>query len=208
MRLPVSAWAALGLCVVSLALGGALLLHARRSVPAAAAQVATATTPADLGFRCDDAYQGTNYAYAVAICRAVLDADPSDMLAHYWRGVAYRAWGRADEALQDFTTVANSGDSTRASAAIAISMVYFDRGDLRGALHALDSYSYLYDPNVTAAENVAVAYNNRCYAYMQLGELHRALHQCDESLKYGQVPDAIQKRRELLQRLGPAAANE
>lgn len=45
---------------------------------------------------------------------------------------------------------------------------------------------------------MAVAYNNRCYALMQLGELS----DCTASLKCGNIPDAYRKEFELTKRLG------
>ena len=49
---------------------------------------------------------------------------------------------------------------------------------------------------------MAISYNNRCYAYMQLNELKRALDDCTQSLKYGSIPDALRKQQELVKRLG------
>jgi hypothetical protein len=64
-----------------------------------------------------------------------------------------------------------------------------------------NKYQYLYDPDVTNKQDVEVGYNNRCYAYMQLGELKKALDDCTASLKYGSVPDAYRKQQELTRRL-------
>jgi hypothetical protein len=36
-------------------------------------------------------------------------------------------------------------------------------------------------------DDLAVAYNNRCFADMKLGELNKALEDCTMSLKYGQL---------------------
>jgi hypothetical protein len=49
---------------------------------------------------------------------------------------------------------------------------------------------------------MAVAYNNRCYAFMQLGQLKEALDDCRASLKYGSIPDAYRKLQQLVKRLG------
>jgi len=48
---------------------------------------------------------------------------------------------------------------------------------------------------------VAVSYNNRCYAYMELGELQKALDDCNASLANGSIPDAFKKKEELIARL-------
>jgi hypothetical protein len=64
----------------------------------------------------------------------------------------------------------------------------------------LNKYKYLYDPATDSRDDIAVSYNNRCYAYMQLGELHEALDDCTASLKYGSLPDAYPKQQELIKR--------
>lgn len=122
--------------------------------------------------------------------------------AWYWRGAAYRDSGKLDDALQDFTTVADSEGYFASWAAIDMSMIYFNRHDDQGALNVLNKYTFLYDPNRKDKSGVAVAYNNRCYAYMQLGELKKALDDCTQSLKYGSIPDAFRKQQELVKRLG------
>jgi hypothetical protein len=82
-------------------------------------------------------------------------------------------------------------------------MIYFDRGDDRSALDVLNKYEFLYDPSRTERSQVAVAYNNRCYAYMQLGVLKKALDDCTHSLQFGSIPDAFRKQQELVKRLSP-----
>jgi hypothetical protein len=99
------------------------------------------------------------------------------------------------------TTVAESENDFRNSTAIDLSMIYFDRKDNRSALDVLNRYTYLYDPDTDTKDNIAVSHNNRCYAYMQLGELKKALADCTASLKYGSLPDAIRKEQELMKRL-------
>ena len=103
--------------------------------------------------------------------------------------------------MRDFKAVADSQDSYRASAALDVSMIYFNRKDVPGGLAALNEYPYLFDPELTSKQNVAVAYNNRCYAHMELGELLKALEDCKASLKYGNLPDAHRKQLELAKRL-------
>lgn len=98
--------------------------------------------------------------------------------------------------------MADLDGSFRTSAAIAMLMVYFKRGDSRSALDVLNKYQFLYDTNVTSKSNIAVSYNNRCYAYMQLGLLREALSDCRASLKYGNIPDAYRKLQELVGRIG------
>ena len=50
---------------------------------------------------------------------------------------------------------------------------------------------------VSSSEDLAVAYNNRCFVYLKLGELNKALEDCTMSLRYGRLPDALQKQQEL-----------
>jgi tetratricopeptide (TPR) repeat protein len=116
--------------------------------------------------------------------------------------MAYRDAGNMDDALRDFAQVADSDGHFSSSAAIAMSMIFFDRSDNQGALDILNKYTFLYDANRTIKSDVAVAYNNRCYAYMQLGRLEKALNDCTRSLTFGSLPDAYRKQQELVKRLG------
>ncbi len=103
--------------------------------------------------------------------------------------------------MKDLTVVAGSDNRLRASAAIDMSMIYFGRNDDRGALDVLNRYTYLYDPAQTDKNDVAVSFNNRCYAYMQLDDLKKALDDCTQSLKYGSIPDAYSKQLKLMKLL-------
>jgi tetratricopeptide (TPR) repeat protein len=151
---------------------------------------------------CYGFYRLRNYDEAVRSCSKMIEGDAGNLQARYWRGAAYRDSGRKDAALADFTAVAEAEGSLRASAAIDLSMIHFNAKDVRGALDVLNKYTYLYDPNLVTKSDVAVGYNNRCYAYMQLGELKKALDDCTASLKYGSIPDAFRKQQELLRRIG------
>jgi tetratricopeptide (TPR) repeat protein len=142
-----------------------------------------------------------SFETAVRECTSAID-ETGSLKARFWRSRAYRDLGQADLALGDLTIVADSEDNFRTTAAIDISMNLFDRHDNRGALNALNKYSYLYDPATDSRGDIAVSYNNRCYAHMQLGELREALADCTASLKFGSLPDAYRKQAELLKRLG------
>jgi len=141
------------------------------------------------------------YDAAIQACTDAIDRSGS-LYARFWRAVSYRDAGNKDAALTDFTQVAESENRFAASAVISLSMIYFDRKDNSGALDILTKYDFVYDPNRVGKQDVAVAYNNRCYAYMQLGDLHKALDDCSASLRYGSLPDAIRKRQQLLKSLG------
>jgi tetratricopeptide (TPR) repeat protein len=151
---------------------------------------------------CYGYYKLKDYDGAVRACTEALEHQAGNSPARYWRGVAYREMGQTDAALQDLRTVADLDGSFRTSAAIDMSMIYFNRNDNRSALDLFNKYQFLYDPNATSKANMAVAYNNRCYAYMQLGSLHEALDDCRASLKYGNIPDAYRKLQQLIERLG------
>jgi hypothetical protein len=151
---------------------------------------------------CFGYYRLKDYDNAIKSCTKTIEDEPGNLQAYYWRGVSYRDLNRGDDALKDFAIVADSESDFRASAAINASMVYFNRNDNRGALDVLNRYQYLYDPSTTKKDDVAVGYNNRCYAYMQLGQLKEALDDCTASLKYGSIPDAYRKQQELVKRLG------
>lgn len=147
-------------------------------------------------------YQLKDYDAAIRACTDTINDQTANLTALFWRASAYEDAGNKDAALKDFTIVAGSEGDYRASAAISLSMIYFGRGDNRSALNVLNQYKYLYDPNLSYRSDIAVAYNNRCYALMQLGELRDALTDCTASLKYGNIPDAYRKEQELLKRLG------
>ena len=150
---------------------------------------------------CHSYFESKQYDEAAKACGVAIAHSPGDMKLRYWRGAAYRETGKGDLAAPDLTAVAGSGDSFRGYAAIELSMVYFDRNDIESALGVLNKYTYLYNKDIDGGIHMAVAYNNRCYAYMQLGELKKALDDCRASLKYGNLPDAVQKEQLLRQRL-------
>jgi len=141
---------------------------------------------------------------AVDFCTGGIFLNPYNMNAVYWRGESYKDLGRRDEALADLTKVADSHGSFRLSAVISMSMIYFGQNDNKAALDLLNKYEHLYAGPGASRSNIAVAYNNRCYAYMELGELQKALDDCTNSMRYGSIPDAYRKHDELLKRLSQA----
>jgi len=148
------------------------------------------------------------YDAALEACNAALARHPDNMTTYFWRARAYDALGRRDEALKDYALIAGSHHGFRADAAIDMSMIYFDRKDNQGALDLLNSYPYLFDPDLSSENTVAVAFNNRCYALMELGQLREALDDCRESLKHGSIPDAFRKEEELTKRLGSPSSQQ
>lgn len=152
-------------------------------------------------FLCYGYYELARHAEAVSACSKSMEVHTDNLQARYWRGMVYRDSGNFESARRDFTVVAESESNYRVSAAIELSMIYFKHNDYANALKMLNRYTYLYDPNIDDNTDIAVSYNNRCYAYMQLGQLKNALADCTASLKYGSIPDAIRKESELLRRL-------
>jgi tetratricopeptide (TPR) repeat protein len=154
------------------------------------AAMAVGNITEDEHFICYGYYRLKDNDAAVQACTKTIENHPDNLQARYWRGEAYRDLGQTDAALRDLTAVADSENGFRTSAAIDISMIYFGRDDNRSALDVLTKYKYLYDPETNNRNDVAVSYNNRCYAYMQLGQLPEALSDCTASLKYGIIPVA------------------
>lgn len=154
----------------------------------------------DEHYICHGYYELKRYDEAIKACGDAIKST-DNAAAYYWRGEAYFHSGRPDQALTDLTRSADLQGYFAPDAAIDITMIYFNRNDNRSALRALNKYMFLYDPNRVRKSQVAVAYNNRCYAYMQLGELKKALDDCNQSLKFGSIPDAFRKKQELMERL-------
>lgn len=140
---------------------------------------------------------------AVKECTRVLEEKGNYMEAHYTRARSYEAMHAWDAALADFAPIAAGANNWyRVGAAVDMSYIYGEKHDFAGQLASMNQHAYLFDAALQAPDDLAVAFNNRCYAYMQLGHLHRALADCTASLKYGHIPDAYQKQLTLMARLG------
>ncbi|MDL2400783.1 tetratricopeptide repeat protein [Rhizobium mayense] len=150
---------------------------------------------------CYGYFQQKKYEAAVDECAELANDQANGMTARYWRGSAFRELHDDDNAIKEFSAVAASKNGWRASAAIGLSMIYFGRNDNPEALNVLNKYDYLYDVKSTGKDDVAVAFNNRCYAHMELGDLKKALEDCTASLANGNIPDAYKKQQELLKRI-------
>lgn len=74
-------------------------------------------------------------------------------------------------------------------------------GDPRRELEIFEKYSYVFDEEIRSKGDLAVVYNNRCCAYKQLGQLDKALEDCNASLKFGNIPDALAKKRDIEKRM-------
>jgi tetratricopeptide (TPR) repeat protein len=150
---------------------------------------------------CSGYHQLKDDETAIRTCTQAITDRPNVEDSYYWRGIAYLNAKQPDAALADLAIVADSENEFRASAALAMATIYFNRSDFQAALNVLNKYGYLYNSDVETKTTVASSYDNRCYAYMQLGDLRKALSDCTASLKYGSLPDAYSKHQELERRL-------
>src|SRR5262249_24416929 len=130
------------------------------------AAIAVGDKTTNAHFICYGYYQLKAYDDAMRACTKTIESGPQNLAAHYWRGRVYHDTGKADAALQDSTVVAESEHGFRAPAAIEMPMIDFDRKDIPSALKVLNKYEYLYDPEASSRDNIAVSYNSRCYVYM------------------------------------------
>jgi tetratricopeptide (TPR) repeat protein len=147
--------------------------------------------------KCEALFDLNRYQDAVDACTKLLDVQPN-FAALRFRGKAYRALGMPDFALADLTAVAASDDRFNASAALDLSLIYGDMAAYDKIIQVFSTYSSVFDPDEETRRTVAVAYNNRCYAYLKLRQLKRALEDCDKSLQFDTIPDALQKKHEIL----------
>ena len=109
------------------------------------------------------------YHEAIRTCTKVIDS-ATDLHARYWRGISYWRSGRDEAAIKDLAVVADSESDYRTSAAINLGFLYAKDKKFRKSLDPLNKYSYLFDPKTQSKKELAIAYNNRCYDYMKLGE--------------------------------------
>lgn len=150
--------------------------------------------------KCAALYRLKLYDAAIKDCTQQVESGGS-IDALFWRAKALTGVGKFNQALGDFSVVASSEHRFRTSAAIEISVLYGQRGQLQKMLGALNRYRYLYDERRQSKSDLAISYNNRCYANMNLGHLKAALNDCSASLRFGNLPDAYHKQQELIKRL-------
>ena len=153
-------------------------------------------------FKCFAYFKLNHFQDAVDECTLVLNSYGDSLTAHYYRARANEAVRNWDAALAEFGPIADGENNyIRVGAAIDMDHINALRGDYAGELAILDKYTYLFDASLQPPADLAVSYNNRCFAYMKLGHLQKALDDCNTSLKYGRLPDALQKQQELTRML-------
>jgi tetratricopeptide (TPR) repeat protein/CheY-like chemotaxis protein len=146
------------------------------------------------------------YGDTIRSCSEVL-ANDDNVGAHFWRGIAYRYTNKLPEALRDLETVADSNDrELPPAAAIQMSQIYVETKDFKSLLDLIDAHRFFFDPMWAG-----FAYETRCRAHMELGELQKALNDCTAALQIVSSPQAQRLQQELLERLGkpqPAAVSQ
>lgn len=145
---------------------------------------------------CHDFNQAGMLQAAVESCTAVIQANGS-LYAYYWRGKTYEALKDYDLAIADFTRVADSESGYRAGGVINASYLMGLQHKIKEQLDFMNAYPWAFDAAMTSKDDLAITFNNRCYAKMELGMLESALADCETSLKYGNIPDALAKEKRL-----------
>jgi tetratricopeptide (TPR) repeat protein len=157
--------------------------------------------------KCYAYYRLKHFKEAVKECDALIEGNGNYMQTHYWLAKAYEGLKQWDPSIAEFTPVADSADNWfRVGAALDMSFDYGQKGDFAGQLASMERYPYLFDSRMQPPHDLAVAFNNRCFALMKLGRLQDALNDCTQSLGYDRIPDALHKQQELLKLLGKKAS--
>lgn len=149
---------------------------------------------------CYSYYRLKDFKAALGECDAVYQRS-LEYDALYWRARMEVELKDSDAAIRDFTTIADSEDGWATSAVIELSVLYDRRKDPQAALTVFEKHPFVFDEENRSKRDLAVVYNNRCYAYKELGQLDKALSDCNTSLKFGDIPDARQKKRDLEKRI-------
>lgn len=146
---------------------------------------------------CDIYSHLRHYKEAIQAC------DPKDGYeARFYRARAYKALGKMQESQEDFKVVADSESDYREAVFFEMSNTYGALlKDYAGELKLFEEHPYVFDESYQSKDNLALAYNNRCYTYMHLNQLQKALDDCETSLKFGDMPDAHYKKQLILKRM-------
>jgi tetratricopeptide (TPR) repeat protein len=165
----------------------------------AANAVAGVNHGGDQYLKCSAYYKLHHFQEAVEECTHLIDAQRDVSDARYTRAQSYEGLRNYDAALADFAPIAENGSNNylRWGAVIEMGHINALLGKYGIELEILTKYPFVFDASLQPPNDLAVAYNNRCFAYMKLGEFNKALEDCTMSLKYGRLPDALQKQQQL-----------
>jgi tetratricopeptide (TPR) repeat protein len=149
--------------------------------------------------KCFAYFKLQHFQEAVQECTRLIDTQRDVSAARYNRARSYEGLKNYDAALADFAPIAENGSENYIRWGAVIEMEHINAllGKYAVELEIFKKYSFVFDASLQPPDDLAVAYNNRCFAYMKLGELTKALDDCNTSLKYGRLPDALQKQQEL-----------
>jgi tetratricopeptide (TPR) repeat protein len=158
--------------------------------------------------KCSAYFQLHHPKEAVQECTELLDTYRGGVRARLYRAWAYQDLKDYDAAIADYQPIADdaSDSGIRAGAVIDTEHLNVLKGQYATALDVFEKHPFVFDTRVEKPENLAIVYNNRCFLYMKAGELKKALDDCTTSLKYGRLPDALQKQQKLQRMLNPSAS--
>jgi tetratricopeptide (TPR) repeat protein len=148
---------------------------------------------------CYDYHALKDYKDALIECGKAYGA--GSMASLYWLARTNAEMGNQVPALIQYRILANSKDQTWRGNAIINGSILID--DPQGVVDWFNAFPDVFDENSKTVnqETIADAYNNRCYAYQRLGELQKALDDCNASLRHGDLQLAAMKRQQILQAL-------
>jgi tetratricopeptide (TPR) repeat protein len=154
---------------------------------------------------CEALYRMQQYSSALEVCSAAIEAS-DDLQAHFFRARVHDSLKQNSQAMADYLIVANSSAATefRTSSVIQMAIVSVKGNKPMDALNTMNRFSGLFVEGRATRTDLAIYYNNRCYFNMQLGRLEPALEDCNTSLRYGHILDAVSKQQKLLRQLGSA----
>jgi tetratricopeptide (TPR) repeat protein len=153
--------------------------------------------------KCYALYRMRRLEEAVHECTALIESNGDFMETRYFRGKAYEVSRQWDASIADLSPIADTAHHYyRVGAALDTSYDYGQKSDFAGQLTFMNAHPYLFDAEIMQdTHDLAVSYNNRCFAEMKLNLLQKALDDCTISLQYDRIPDALSKQQELLKLL-------
>jgi tetratricopeptide (TPR) repeat protein len=153
--------------------------------------------------KCYAYYQLHHFQEAVDECTQLIGTHRGVLRAHYYRAWANEALRNYDAALEEYADIAQnaSENSIRAGAVINLGHINALQGKISTEREIFEKYPFVFNVDIQSPEDLAIIYNNRCFVCMKMGEPKKALDDCNISLKYGRLPDALHKQQELLKQL-------